>query len=118
METAPWLAFWPGLCLTIVIFSLNMFGDALRDLLDPRLRGAVGGGGFRARGARLAKKSQDRKQNQGSITKVVSLRGAAATKQSRRSDRLLLISLLHLHLSLFKLRDIVVLRPVAQGIVP
>ena len=40
MEKAPWLALWPGLCLTIVIYSLNMFGDALRDLLDPRLRGA------------------------------------------------------------------------------
>ena len=40
MEKAPWLALWPGLCLTTVIFSLNMFGDALRDLLDPRLRGA------------------------------------------------------------------------------
>ena len=40
MEQAPWLALYPGLCLTIVIYSLNMFGDALRDLLDPRLRGA------------------------------------------------------------------------------
>ena len=39
MEQAPWLAFWPGLCLTITIYSLNMFGDAMRDLLDPRLRG-------------------------------------------------------------------------------
>ena len=39
MEIAPWLAFWPGLCLTITVWSLNMFGDALRDLLDPRLRG-------------------------------------------------------------------------------
>ena len=38
MERAPWLAVWPGLCLTITVFSLNMFGDALRDLLDPRLR--------------------------------------------------------------------------------
>ena len=42
MEMAPWLAFWPGLCLTIVIYSLNMFGDAMRDLLDPRLRGGEG----------------------------------------------------------------------------
>ncbi len=42
MEQAPWLALWPGLCLTIVVYSLNMFGDAVRDLLDPRLRGAVG----------------------------------------------------------------------------
>ncbi len=39
MEMAPWLAFWPGLCLTITVWSLNMFGDAMRDLLDPRLRG-------------------------------------------------------------------------------
>ena len=42
MESAPWLALWPGLCLTLVVFSLNMFGDALRDLLDPRLRGGEG----------------------------------------------------------------------------
>ena len=42
MEQAPWLALWPGLCLTVTIYSLNMFGDALRDLLDPRLRGGEG----------------------------------------------------------------------------
>ena len=42
MEMAPWLALWPGLCLTIVVYSFNMFGDALRDLLDPRLRGGQG----------------------------------------------------------------------------
>ncbi len=28
MEVAPWLALWPGLCLTIVVYSLNMLGDA------------------------------------------------------------------------------------------
>ena len=39
MEMAPRLAMWPGVCLTAVVFSLNMFGDAMRDLLDPRLRG-------------------------------------------------------------------------------
>jgi peptide/nickel transport system permease protein len=39
MEMAPWLALWPGLALTITVYSLNMFGDAVRDLLDPRLRG-------------------------------------------------------------------------------
>ena len=39
MQQAPWLALWPGLCLTITVYSLNMFGDAVRDLLDPRLRG-------------------------------------------------------------------------------
>ena len=41
MEVAPRLALWPGLCLTIVVFCLNMFGDAVRDLLDPRLRGSL-----------------------------------------------------------------------------
>lgn len=40
MLEAPLLAFWPGICLAIVVFGVNMFGDALRDLLDPRLRGA------------------------------------------------------------------------------
>ena len=52
MESAPWLALWPGLCLTITVYSLNMFGDAVRDLLDPRLRGGVGRLG--APGARSA----------------------------------------------------------------
>ena len=42
MEMAPRLALWPGLCLTIVVYCLNMFGDAVRDLLDPRLRGGGG----------------------------------------------------------------------------
>ena len=42
MEQAPWLALWPGLALTITVYSLNMLGDAMRDLLDPRLRGGEG----------------------------------------------------------------------------
>ena len=42
MEQAPWLAFWPGLYLTITVYSLNMFGDALMDLFNPRLRGGQG----------------------------------------------------------------------------
>jgi len=42
MLRAPWLAFWPGLALTIVVYGVNMFGDAVRDLLDPRLRGGGG----------------------------------------------------------------------------
>ena len=42
MEVAPWLALWPGLCLTITVYSFNMFGDAIRDLLDPRMRGGEG----------------------------------------------------------------------------
>ena len=35
----PWLALAPGICLTVVVYSANVFGDALRDLLDPRMRG-------------------------------------------------------------------------------
>ncbi len=42
MTIAPRLAIWPGLCLTIVVYGINMFGDAVRDLLDPRLRGGAG----------------------------------------------------------------------------
>ena len=42
MLVAPGLALWPGLCLAIVVYGINMFGDAFRDLLDPRLRGGQG----------------------------------------------------------------------------
>ena len=40
MFQGPWLALAPGLCLTLVVYATNVFGDALRDLLDPRMRGA------------------------------------------------------------------------------
>ena len=40
MFHAPWLALAPGLCLTVVVYATNMFGDALRDLFDPRMRGS------------------------------------------------------------------------------
>jgi len=42
MFLAPWIAIWPGLALSIVVYGINMFGDAVRDLLDPKLRGGVG----------------------------------------------------------------------------
>ena len=42
---APWLAIAPGIVLTVAVWGFNVFGDALRDLLDPRLRG--GGAAFR-----------------------------------------------------------------------
>ncbi len=42
MFQAPWMAIWPGMALAIVVYGVNMFGDAVRDLLDPRLRGGVG----------------------------------------------------------------------------
>ena len=42
MLQAPWMVIWPGLALAIVVYGINMFGDAVRDILDPRLRGGVG----------------------------------------------------------------------------
>lgn len=39
MLRAPWLALWPGVALSLAVFATNMLGDALRDVLDPRLRG-------------------------------------------------------------------------------
>jgi peptide/nickel transport system permease protein len=39
MYRAPWLAVWPAAALSLAVFGFNMLGDALRDLLDPRLKG-------------------------------------------------------------------------------
>ena len=59
MEIAPRLAMWPGVALTLVVYCLNMVGDALRDLLDPRLRGGGGAlaGGVGTRAAERARKA-------------------------------------------------------------
>jgi len=37
-STAPWIAIFPGLAILITVFGINIFGDALRDALDPKLR--------------------------------------------------------------------------------
>ncbi|MBL4719577.1 MAG: ABC transporter permease [Alphaproteobacteria bacterium] len=37
-ESAPWVAVFPGLAIAISVFGFNLFGDAMRDILDPRLR--------------------------------------------------------------------------------
>jgi len=42
MLQAPWMGFWPGLALAVVVYGVNMFGDAVRDLLDPKMRGGSG----------------------------------------------------------------------------
>ena len=55
MLQAPWMAIWPGLALSIVVFGVNMFGDAVRDLLDPRLRGGAGRFGIKVDEESLAK---------------------------------------------------------------
>jgi peptide/nickel transport system permease protein len=42
LETAPWMVFFPGLAISLAVFGLNLFGDSIRDLTDPRLRGGLG----------------------------------------------------------------------------
>lgn len=42
LETAPWLSLAPGLSITLLVLAFNFLGDALRDVLDPRLRGTLG----------------------------------------------------------------------------
>jgi peptide/nickel transport system permease protein len=37
-ETAPWVPIFPGLAISLAVFGFNIFGDALRDVLDPKLR--------------------------------------------------------------------------------
>jgi peptide/nickel transport system permease protein len=41
MLRAPWMAIWPGMAISLAVFGFNMLGDALRDVLDPRLRGTA-----------------------------------------------------------------------------
>ena len=38
LRDAPWLGFFPGLAILITVLAFNLFGDGLRDALDPRLR--------------------------------------------------------------------------------
>jgi peptide/nickel transport system permease protein len=40
MLRAPWMAVWHGVAISVAVFGFNMLGDALRDVLDPRLRGS------------------------------------------------------------------------------
>ncbi len=42
MYHAPWMALWPSAAISLAVFGFNMLGDALRDVLDPRLRGGGG----------------------------------------------------------------------------
>jgi len=59
MYVAPWLVIWPGLTLSIVVYGVSMFGDAVRDILDPKLRGGVGHYGVRVRSKKSAPCSGD-----------------------------------------------------------
>ena len=63
MLMAPWLAVWPGLALSIAVYGINMLGDGVRDILDPRLRGGLG-----RYGRAIRRKSEEKKAEQGSET--------------------------------------------------
>jgi peptide/nickel transport system permease protein len=51
----PGMVIWPGLALSLVIYGVSMFGDAVRDLLDPRLRGGVGRYGVKRKKSNINK---------------------------------------------------------------
>ena len=38
VSSAPWLSYWPGLAIFVSVLGFNLFGDGLRDALDPRVR--------------------------------------------------------------------------------
>lgn len=42
MYTAPWIGLAPGIAITVMVFAAAMFGDGVRDILDPRLKGGMG----------------------------------------------------------------------------
>jgi peptide/nickel transport system permease protein len=42
IESAPWAILFPGLAISVTVFGLNLLGDAIRDVTDPRLRGGLG----------------------------------------------------------------------------
>jgi peptide/nickel transport system permease protein len=42
IESAPWMIFFPGLAISVAVFALNLLGDSIRDIADPRLRGGLG----------------------------------------------------------------------------
>jgi len=65
MFQAPWLTIWPGLALAITVYSINMFGDAVRDIADPRLRG--GAGRYGARKLKRKDKSETKEEKKTKI---------------------------------------------------
>ncbi|MFC1948084.1 ABC transporter permease [Chloroflexota bacterium] len=69
MTIAPWMMLWPGVALALVVFAFNMLADALRDLLDPRLRGGLGRfGTSREKLQKLVEKKRAETQPQSEIS--------------------------------------------------
>jgi peptide/nickel transport system permease protein len=66
MFQAPWMVIWPGLALSIVVYGINMFGDAMRDILDPRLRGGLGRYGIVGKSEKVKLQHRDKHLDNGS----------------------------------------------------
>ena len=64
MFHAPWMALFPGLALSILVFAVNMLGDGLRDVLDPRLRGGAGRYGIKIKKVPTIKKDKQLSQSE------------------------------------------------------
>jgi peptide/nickel transport system permease protein len=64
MFHAPWMALFPGLALSILVFAVNMLGDGLRDVLDPRLRGGAGRYGIKIKKVPTVKKDKQLSQSE------------------------------------------------------
>lgn len=61
---APWMALWPGLALSLVVYGINMLGDGVRDVLDPRLRGGLGRyGGVEKKRAKRQEKAEKKTES-------------------------------------------------------
>ena len=74
MYTAPWLCIFPGILIALMVLAANLFGDSLRDFMDPRLQQGVGSYDSR-KIARMAAKFDRRAQK---------ARARAEKKSSRR----------------------------------
>ena len=42
LRTSPWIPIFPGIMIMLIVMGFNLFGDGLRDILDPKLRGSKG----------------------------------------------------------------------------
>ncbi len=71
MIGCPWLTILPGLAIMLMVFAGNMFGDAVRDILDPKLKGGVGS--FREEPEKIRRM-------------VAKIQAKAARKANRKSD--------------------------------
>jgi peptide/nickel transport system permease protein len=84
MLMSPQLALWPGLFLAIVVYGVNMLGDAFRDLIEPRLRGGLGRYDAAMRIIARANKKQEAEVIDGKLTSGASKEADNEMKEGTR----------------------------------